>query len=318
MLKTHVHEMCVELEMLVAVMAPEYSLSTIETLVAAVQKQFGMKGWGSVRRQEGNLKDIMRGVAMWRGRDGVRKVKPVEAAHVAQLVEMDMPESWRWAGMQGWRQAVAIVCLMWVCGLRPKEAQYMSACDLHWYEKGAVVAVNRTKNDREGYKRRCDLEFGSDATTCLLRVVRQYVVGAKMATPGKGCTQHTDPTLECEACPRLFENVLKSGVIRNQKKTRGLPNDKVNEWVKATFLMLEGEGLLDGEDTAEGYTARGCRAGAVSASAAEGLRMQVAAEHFRMRSEQTLLAYDRVTRLEKGAASRALQKRVDAAAQSDT
>ena len=73
-------------------------------------------------------------------------------------------------------------------------------------------------------------------------------------------------------------------------------------------------GLMRREEL-EGYSARSCRAGAVSAAVAGGVRAQVAVEHLRMRSEMTLKAYDRVLGQERGAASRVLQEAVEAAAQ---
>ena len=59
------------------------------------------------------------------------------------------------------------------------------------------------------------------------------------------------------------------------------------------------------------YSARSCRAGAVSAAAAAGVRRQVAAEQFRMQSERTLSHYDRMLREEKGVVSRAMQRMVE-------
>ena len=42
------------------------------------------------------------------------------------------------------------------------EARYLSMCDMRWHADGdsVEVAVNRTKNDQEGYKRTSDLVWG--------------------------------------------------------------------------------------------------------------------------------------------------------------
>ena len=61
------------------------------------------------------------------------------------------------------------------------------------------------------------------------------------------------------------------------------------------------------------YTGKIGRVEAVSAAAACGIQAQVAAEHFRMLSEQTLQKYDRMLSQERGAVRRAMQGRVEAA-----
>ena len=61
------------------------------------------------------------------------------------------------------------------------------------------------------------------------------------------------------------------------------------------------------------YTGKSGQVGARSAVAACGI--QVASEHFRMLSEQTLQKYDRMLSQERGAASRAMRGRVEAAQQ---
>jgi hypothetical protein len=211
-----------------------------------------------------------------------------------------------------------MVCLAWLVGARPKELQYLSACDMHWHAGGVRVAVNRTKNDAEGYKRVSDVDYGEDAAACALKPVWSYAVERNMVVRAPECTQVSHPTLECEACPRFFQNVLKAGVVRNNTGTKGMPDGKPNEWVHAVFDALAADGLLVEDDEAEGYTARSCRAGTVSAAAAGGVRKHVAAEHVRMRAESTLLEYDRVLEGEVGATSRALQGRVSVAAQDAT
>ena len=116
-----VQVMQVELEMMVGSLGQEYALSTIETVVSAVVKKFEMEQWGEIRRKNSNLKAIMRGIELWWGRAGVKKVKPVQASHIATLVTLrDLPRTWTWAGVWGWRQAVAMVCLAWLVGARPK------------------------------------------------------------------------------------------------------------------------------------------------------------------------------------------------------
>ena len=78
------------------------------------------------------------------------KKKPVEGRHIRMLLEMEQPDGWL---RRVWQHAVAMAGRMWLCGLRPKEARYLSTCDMRWSADGVEVAVNQTKNDQEGYKR---------------------------------------------------------------------------------------------------------------------------------------------------------------------
>ena len=176
-----------------------------------------------------------------------------------------------------------------------------------------MVAVNRTKNDQEGYKRECELVWGEEARHSTLHMIRRYAREHGYMVPCAGCTNAKETTLECRVCPRFFENRLSSGVVRNEVNMWGMPEYRPTAVVKAVFGELAVAGLMTQEDAAF-YTARSCRAGAVAAAAAAGVRAQVAADHLRMRSQRTLLAYDRVLGQEKGAASRALQGAVEAAA----
>ena len=148
----------------------------------------------------------------------------------------------------------------------------------------------------------------------MLRWVQGYARDRGFLVQGQGCTNAAQPTLECRVCPRFFENELASGVVRNSEDMWGMPEYRPSAVVKLLFEGLAAAGLIRREEL-EGYSARSCRAGAVSAAAAGGVRAQVAAEHLRMRSEMTLKAYDRVLGQERGAASRVLQGAVEAAAQ---
>ena len=99
---------------------------------------------------------------------------------------------------------------------------------------------------------------------------------------------------------------------------KGIPEYRPSAVVKLLFGGLAAAGLICiREDGLGGYSARSCRAGAVSAAAAGGVRAQMAAAHLRMRSEIALKAYGRVLGQGKGAASRVLQGAVEAAAQGD-
>ena len=290
-------------------LATEYAPGTMEVYVAAVCHRFRMHGWGDPT--EGTLiREGLRGARRWWGKD-VEKKRPVEAEHLRHLLGMQLPAGWQ---MQVWRFSVALMCLMWLCGLRPKEARFLSGCDVRWSAEGAAVAVNRTKNDQEGFKRKSTLEWGESRQLCVLRFVHGYAVEHGLLQPKLQCSSKAHPTLECRACPRFFQNILASGVVNNavfqEGGQPGMPKDRPCRVVKAIFTALAEDGLVAHEDVAF-YSARSCRAGAVSAAAAAGVRRQVAAEQFRMQSERTLSHYDRMLREEKGVVSRAMQRMVD-------
>jgi len=290
-------------------LATEYAPGTMEVYVAAVCHRFRMHGWGDPT--EGTLiREGLRGARRWWGKD-VEKKRPVEAEHLRHLLGMQLPAGWQ---MQVWRFSVALMCLMWLCGLRPKEARFLSGCDVRWSAEGAAVAVNRTKNDQEGFKRKSTLEWGESRQLCVLRFVHGYAVEHGLLQPKLQCSSKAHPTLECRACPRFFQNILASGVVKNavfqEGGQPGMPKDRPCRVVKAIFTALAEDGLVAHEDVAF-YSARSCRAGAVSAAAAAGVRRQVAAEQFRMQSERTLSHYDRMLREEKGVVSRAMQRMVD-------
>ena len=283
-----------------AELGTEYAKGTMDVYVAAVAQRFRLWGWGPVR-QEPMVKEVLKGIERWWGKD-VRKVAPVEPEHVSHLLQMEAPDGWRG---EVWQHAVSMITTMWIVGMRPKETRYMSACDIRWEEQGAEMAVNRTKNDQEGVKRTSGVEFAEDAGRCVLRYLRSYMRESGRLHRCEGCTQDSHPTLECRACPRLWENMLGTGGVRNDGVMWGLPEYRVNHIVKEVYKELAKARVVP-VDGLEGYTARSCRAGAVSAAAAGGVRRQVAADHLRMKSEMTLGKYDRALGKEHGAASRAM------------
>ena len=126
------------------------------------------------------------------------------------VLQMDTPEGFVWS-TRGWDLAVAILVLAFMCGLRSVEVLRMSCCDIRWNDKGAEVAVNRTKNDQGGHKRTSFLEYAEKRELCGLRYLRRFMVSYGYMLPRPGCTNSSHPTLECLVCPRLFENVPRTG-----------------------------------------------------------------------------------------------------------
>ena len=212
------------------------------------------------------------------------------------------------AGEVGWQYAVALVALGCLCGLRSCEVVGLSACDVTWQENGAVVAVNRTKNDQYGFKRTSELEYSEDAVTCQLRWVRQYAVGQRCCEPWAGCTREEHPRLECFHCPRLFQNLLSNGRVDNDEKTRGIKKYRVSLLVRLLYAQLAARGVVPEEDV-HLYSSKSLRAGAVTGAAAAGCRAMVTAKHLRC-TVGNLPNYDRVLQEERGGVSRALNQMV--------
>ena len=185
----------------------------------------------------------------------------------------------------------------------------LSACDIRPNDGGVCVAVNRTKNDQEGFKRTSTLEYAEERQRCSVRWLQMYLVLTGKSRPRPGCTNASHPTRECHACPRLFENILSSGVVRNHQETRGLPKYRVSYIVKLVMAELVVVGVAEKKELRR-YSSKSMRVGATSAAAAGGVRCQVAAEHLRMRSESTLKHYDRQLASELGAVSRVLHGQI--------
>ena len=114
----------------------------------------------------------------------------------------------------------------------------------------------------------------------MLRWIHGYAKEMGYKVQRQGCTNAEQPTLECRVCPRFFEKVLASGVVRNSADMNGMPEHRPRVVVKLLFGVLAAAGFIR-EDELVRYSARSCRAGAVSAAAAGGVRAQVAAEHLR-------------------------------------
>ena len=276
--------------------------------LAAVQKRFSLAGWGSATVGT-TIPMVLEGMEKWWGRDGVAQKQAVEPEHIRALLLMDMPDEWTMAGEKGWRLAVAMVAIGYLCGLRSCEVVGLSACDVRWMGSGAEVAVNRTKNDQYGYKRTSVLEYSEDKAACPLRYVKSYAVDEGKAVPGGGCTRDQHPTLECYACPRLFENLLSGGVVRNDPESRGIRKYRVSALVKELYEQLAKRGVVAAADVAL-YSSKSLRAGAVTGAAAAGCRAKVTAGHMRMSDPATTQFYDRVLTKERGEVSRALNRLV--------
>ena len=114
---------------LMVVLALEYSPGTMETCASADRgKLFAMKGWGPLRDWDRVVKDVLEGHERWYGKpDAAGGKLPVEAEHVAALMNADLPDDWTMAGDKGWRFMVTFVLMSWEGGLRPSEARQLSA-----------------------------------------------------------------------------------------------------------------------------------------------------------------------------------------------
>ena len=302
------------LEYSVGLLGVEYAFGTLEVYTAAVQKRFAMERWGN-SQEDTAVKEILEGVKRWRGRTAEAKKMPVEAKHVAWLMSQgEAPAGWKVAGWKGWKLSVAHVVLGWLAGLRRSEIARLSACDMRWKPGGCAVAVNRTKNDQEGWKRTAELEFGLMEDLCPLRYVWEYAREWGKLQRRPGCTNESEPTLECKVCPRLFENLWNNGSVHNCEETKGLQKARSTTLVQALYKQLAAVGLADRADL-KLYTAKSMRVGAVSAAAAAGVRRAVAAQHMRMRSVETLDRYDRVLPSERGVVSRVMRAQVQEGAQ---
>jgi hypothetical protein len=302
-------QMRVAFESSVSMMGIEYAFSTMEVYTAAVQNRFTMEQWGYAR--EGTMVgDIMEGIKRWRGKEGTSKKRPVEGLHVAwMLAQEQAPREWKLHGQRGWQFAVAMIILGWMTGMRRREVAWLSACDVHWSEDGCRVFINRTKNDQAGVKRDAYLEFGDRNGVCPLRFVWAYARDYGKLQRGCRCTSEAEPQLECMGCPRLFENVLNNGKVRNCQVSRGLQKARSTTVVQQVFAQVARAGLVKEEDLRL-YTAKSMRVGAVSAAAAGGVREAVAASHMRMKSVGTLQSYDHVLGQEKGMVSRVMLEQV--------
>ena len=289
-----------------------YTKGTIENYLAAVALRFRYMGWGDIW-ENGLLRELLKGIDNWRGQDGSAKKLPVTAGHIAHILQMDTPEGFVWS-TRGWDLAVAILVLAFMCGLRSVEVLRMSCCDIRWNEKGAEVAVNRTKNDQGGHKRTSFLEYAEKRELCGLRYLRRFMVSYGYMLPRPGCTNSSHPTLECQVCPRLFENVQSGGGVKNLAATRGMAPYRVTFWVQKVYQKLCEAGLVPEADLPR-YTSKSARVGAVSAAAAAGVEGHLAADHLRMLAESTLRHYKRQLPVNRGAVSRALHRTVAAAAQ---
>lgn len=76
----------------VALMGTQCSHGTMEVYVAAVAQRFAWLQWGDIREGQA-LKDLLVGIERWWGK-GRAKIRPVEARHIAALLQLPVPRDW--------------------------------------------------------------------------------------------------------------------------------------------------------------------------------------------------------------------------------
>ena len=283
----------------VAVLSQCYSLGTIGVLLSAVSaymQDYGLKSPYEARI----LSMVLKGLPRHMGQ-GKKKKPPMEAWHVARIVELQKPGE---LSLLQFLQAKAVVVVGFELFTRSQDFVEFQICDFVRLDKGMRVLVRYAKNDQKGLTRAPVLEFGADARSCPIRIFLDYVACAGIGVAA-GCTKVEGEPQRCTVCPPAFPSIHK----HKGKQTRAMPKARVTSILRVLYLELAALGLMT-EEEAKAFSSKSMRAGGVTAAAGEAVRDGVIQGHGGWLHRQSLVHYDLMRESERSDVSAALNAAV--------
>jgi hypothetical protein len=283
----------------VAVLSQCYSLGTIGVLLSAVSaymQDYGLKSPYEARI----LSMVLKGLPRHMGQ-GKKKKPPMEAWHVARIVELQKPGE---LSLLQFLQAKAVVVVGFELFTRSQDFVEFQICDFVRLDKGMRVLVRYAKNDQKGLTRAPVLEFGADARSCPIRIFLDYVACAGIGVAA-GCTKVEGEPQRCTVCPPAFPSIHK----HKGKQTRAMPKARVTSILRVLYLELAALGLMT-EEEAKAFSSKSMRAGGMTAAAGEAVRDGVIQGHGGWLHRQSLVHYDLMRESERSDVSAALNAAV--------
>jgi hypothetical protein len=291
----------------VALMALEYASSTIDIMVSAVGFYFNKmrdevgRPW-KPPHEEPNFKATLEGIK----RDiGTRKRKqpPLEAHHVAALLEMKAPPKW---STQMWLQVQVLMLVGWELFNRRQDFSRFQPCDLRHAEGTMQVLIRYAKNDSKGNTRAPTLSANPEAPDqCPVGLMQAYCRECCISTQ-PGCDKVWGEPYACTVCPPLFPTILIGG-----KCDRSMPDSRVTVVVKRAMVALaEARPEILSVEEAQKFSAKSLRTGGTSESAAHQIREGVIQGHGGWASRKSLDHYDQMKQSEHGVVSSLLNEAI--------
>jgi hypothetical protein len=240
---------------------------------------------------------------------GKKKKPPVEVWQIAQIWGMAAPRAFSGAAYSELQfvQARLVVIMGWELFCRPQDFSEFEVCDFKLIEGALDVLVRYAKNDPRGLTRAPRLQR-IGGVGCVVELWERYLTSLGLRVL-PGCTKMWGSPKRCDVCGPAFPAVWKHRGVREHR----MSSQKASSLVKAIFIGLAEQGVMDMEDALE-FSGKSCRCGGVTASAAEAVRDGVLQGHGGWLQRTSLRHYDVMKDSEKGLVSQTLGLAVQAEA----
>ena len=218
----------------VALMALEYAASTVDIMISAVGFYFNkMRDEAGTPwkppHEEPNFKATLEVIK----RDiGTRKRKqpPLEAHHMAAILEMKPPPKWT---AQMWLQVKLLMLMGWELFHRRQDVARLQPCDLRFTAEKMQVLIRYAKNDSKGNTWDPTLAANAEGPKqCPVTLMKEYCKECCIKVQ-PGCDKIWGELYACSVCPPLCPTILKGG-----KCDRSMPDSRVTVIVKRAMLAL--------------------------------------------------------------------------------
>ncbi|MCS4139537.1 site-specific recombinase XerD [Salinibacter ruber] len=174
----------------IAERAEELALATLEVRLAAIATIHREEGFDPpVRKDEGPLQEVWKGIVREKGRDqdsaprlsleGLKKV-------IDQLPEYSAGDDGPTGRLtlKSLRDK-ALLLVGWAGALRRSELVALQTEDVQFVEgEGAKIRIDRSKNDQEGEGHVKGLPYGEDADTCPVTALKEWMQAAQKEVGG--------------------------------------------------------------------------------------------------------------------------------------
>ena len=278
----------------VALLGICYSMGAIDVYASAVSA-FMQDGDMLSPFKNRSFKMMIEGLRRWKGM-GKMKKPPIEARHVAGILEMACP-----VDMSLWQffQAKVILVIGWQLFCRAQDFSEFDLCDFIVEAEGLDITVRYAKNDPRGLTRNPKLEATGGAE-CPKGLWMQYVQALGLqASPL--CDKVKGEPKRCSHCGPAFPSVWR----HKGKREHRLLKRQVTQRIRSVFVALAKTGATTMEEALM-FSAKSLRCGGVSQAAAEAVRDGVLQGHGGWLQRESLRHHDLMRKTEERCVSSAL------------
>jgi hypothetical protein len=282
----------------VALLGICYSMGSVDVYVSAVSAFMQDGGMQSPfgRRQ---FKMLMEGMRRYKGM-GKKKKPPVEAKHVAWILQMKKPGS---LTLLQFIQATVIVLFGWQLFNRAQDFEEFDLCDFEDIGSELVVTVRYAKNDPRGLTRTARMQ-ATGGTACPVGLWRKYTGMMGLRRAGS-CDKVKGEPQRCSCCGPAFPSVWKKG-----RQSHRMPKSQVTLRIRALFVAVAENGRMTMDEALQ-FSAKSLRCGGVSQAAGEAVRDGVLQGHGGWLQRTSLRHYDLMRESEGLCVSGALNAAVE-------